>query len=195
MLVEGVTSRLRYRAEKRDGSGVVSSGSNVKLVIHNITQAKYWTGSIWDTGSVELTATAFASGSWYYELAVPSATAGDVIEWVFYNETDHTVIDDGEDRVFGAQTLLTAETTDVASHGIDDTLEDSSGVKRFTALALAEAPSGGGGGEGLDYDGVVSATTQALQQYLPAPIFQAVVHKATDKHGDQIYEESLLSER
>lgn len=91
LLIAGSTARLRYVAEKRDGSGVVDSGTNVKLKVHDATTDTWYTGAGWGT-ETELTATPFAAGVWYYDLPVPAGAEGNVIEWVFYDETDGTVV-------------------------------------------------------------------------------------------------------
>lgn len=110
--VEGTTFRLQYDAEIRDGTGVVSSGTDVHLKIHNITDNTWWTGSTWDV-ETELTASHFTNGSWYYDLSIPSGDAGDEIQWVFYNETDGTYIKSGSATIRGSATLALSELTDI----------------------------------------------------------------------------------
>jgi len=90
-IIENRTNRLIYVAEKRDGSGVVSTGTDVHLKIHNITDNKWWTGAAWDT-ETELDGTHLSNGVWYYNWATPDGDAGDRVEWFFYNETDETVV-------------------------------------------------------------------------------------------------------
>lgn len=114
--IEGTTWRLRYVAEKRDASGVVNSGTNVKLKIHNITDDTWWNGSAWDT-ETELTGSHFSAGSWYYDLDIPSGDAGDYIEWVWYNETDGTVVEDGEVEILAVDNILTNTVSDIWAGG------------------------------------------------------------------------------
>jgi len=104
-IIENQTNRLIYIAEKRDGSGVVSSGTDVHLKVHNITDDAYWTGSDWGA-ETELDGTHLTNGYWYYDFATPDGDAGDRIEWVWYNETDGTVVLGEEAEVFDADALL-----------------------------------------------------------------------------------------
>lgn len=107
--VEGTTLRLRYVAEMRDGSGVVNSGTDVHLKIHDVTADAWWTGAAWGV-ETELNGTHFAAGAWYYDLALADGLAGHEIEWVWYDEVDGTVVEDGACEVLGAATLVAAET-------------------------------------------------------------------------------------
>lgn len=91
LLIAGSTARLRYVAEVRDGSGAISTGSNIKLKVRDATADTWYTGADWGD-ETELTATAFVAGAWYYDLPIPASAAGHLIEWVFYNETDGTVV-------------------------------------------------------------------------------------------------------
>lgn len=99
--IAGTTVRLPYVAEMRDGSGVVTASTNVKLKIRNVTDATWWTGAAWGV-ETELTATHLAAGAWYYDLAIPAADAGDILQWVFYDETDGTVVQSELARVLPA---------------------------------------------------------------------------------------------
>ncbi len=101
LLIAGSTVRLRYVAEQRDGSGPIASGTDVHLKVHNATTDKWYTGAAWDV-ETELDAAAFAAGAWYYDLPIPAAAAGDLIEWVFYNETDGCVVEAGGAEVLPA---------------------------------------------------------------------------------------------
>jgi len=107
--IEGTTLRLRYVAEMRDGSGVVDSGTDVHLKVHDITANTWWTGAAWGV-ETELNGTHFAGGAWYYDLALADGLAGHEIEWVWYDEVDGTVVEDGACEVLGADTLVAAET-------------------------------------------------------------------------------------
>lgn len=111
LLIAGSTTRLRYVAEMRDGTGAVASGTNVHLKVHNATANTWYTGAAWGV-ETELDATAFAAGAWYYDLPVPSTAEGDVIEWVFYNETDGCVVEAGGAEVLPANPVaVMADTT------------------------------------------------------------------------------------
>ncbi|MHA1364356.1 MAG: hypothetical protein ACTSP1_17840 [Candidatus Freyarchaeota archaeon] len=90
-IIENRTNRLIYTAEKRDGSGPVTSGTNVHLKIHNITDDTWWTGTEWGA-ETELNGTHLSNGVWYYDWATPDGDAGDRVEWFFYDETDETVV-------------------------------------------------------------------------------------------------------
>lgn len=107
--VEGTTLRLRYVAEMRDGSGVVNSGTDVHLKVHDVTADAWWTGAAWGV-ETELNGTHFAAGAWYYDLPLADGLAGHEIEWVWYDEVDGTVVEDGACEVLGAATLVAAET-------------------------------------------------------------------------------------
>lgn len=107
--IEGTTLRLRYVAEMRDGSGVVDSGTDVHLKVHDVTADAWWTGAAWGV-ETELNGTHFAAGAWYYDLALADGLAGHEIEWVWYDEVDGTVVEDGACEVLGADTLVAAET-------------------------------------------------------------------------------------
>jgi hypothetical protein len=107
--IEGTTLRLRYVAEMRDGSGVVDSGTDVHLKVHDVTADAWWTGAAWGV-ETELNGTHFAAGAWYYDLALADGLAGHEIEWVWYDEVDGTVVEYGACEVLGADTLVAAET-------------------------------------------------------------------------------------
>ena len=63
-VIAGQTCGIAYAAEKRDGSGVVATGTNVKLKVFNVNLGQYWTGSVWGA-ETELTMTPVAAGGWY----------------------------------------------------------------------------------------------------------------------------------
>jgi len=114
ILIENNTCILDYAAEQRDGSGVVASGTDVKLKVYNITQEKWWTGAVWGT-ETELTGTATAAGAWHYSFAIPDGDEGDFIQVVWYDETDGTVIQSDVWRICNESDMILKTLTDLTN--------------------------------------------------------------------------------
>lgn len=90
-IIAGQTVPIPYVAEQRDGSGTVTSGTDVKCKIYNRQQAAWWTGTEWGDETA-LTMSHRAAGTWYYDFACPAAASGNELELIRYNETDGCVL-------------------------------------------------------------------------------------------------------